>query len=314
MLKAEIQLGKDPQAEVRERRKRLTWNRFFEDHYLPHAKQRLRSWKNLEEMHRLRISQRFGHLRLDQIRKGEVQKFLNELRDSGLSGATCDHHGKLIRQLLYIAVDWGYIDSNPVSGLKLFNEQNFVETYLEGDDLQRLLSVLSTDKNRMVCSVILFLLSTGARKDEALRSEWKDIDRKNRRWLITAEVSKSRKRRTIQLNDIALDVLDSLGTEGRSDYLFVSSRTGGRMTEVSKVWDRIRRKAGMPNLRLHDLRHSYASFLANAGCNEFQIMQALGHASTVTTRRYVHLSNEAMQKAAGVASERITDAIRKSAA
>ena len=86
------------------------------------------------------------------------------------------------------------------------------------------------------------------------------------------------------------------------------------MTEVSKVWDRIRRKAGMPNLRLHDLRHSYASFLANAGCNEFQIMQALGHASTVTTRRYVHLSNEAMQKAAGVASERITDAIRKSAA
>lgn len=309
-LRAKIQLGSDPAAEKRERKQVIILNRFFEDHYLPHVKKRLRSWKNLEEMHRLRIKDRFGHLKLNQIHKGEVQKFLNELKDSGLSAATCDHHGKLIRQLLNVAVDWGYLDVNLVSGIRLFHEQNFMETYLEGDDLQRLLNVLSTDKNRMVCNVILFLLSTGARKDEALRAEWKDIDRKNRRWLVTAEVSKSRKRRTIQLNDISLKVLDSLGTEGQSEYLFVSSRTGGRLTEISKVWDRIRRKAEMPELRIHDLRHSYASFLANAGCNEFQIMQALGHASSGTTKRYIHLSNEAMQKAAGVASDRITEALQ----
>ena len=129
-LKAEIQLGSDPQHEVRKRRKGLLWDTFFTDHYLPHVKQHLRSWRNLEDMHRLRISDRIGKLKLDRIRKGEVQKFLNELKASGLSGATCDHHGKLIRQALGVAVSWGYLDSNSVSGIKLFNEDNQVERYL----------------------------------------------------------------------------------------------------------------------------------------------------------------------------------------
>jgi integrase len=82
------------------------------------------------------------------------------------------------------------------------------------------------------------------------------------------------------------------------------------MTDISKVWSRIRNKAGIPDVRLHDLRHSYASFLANSGCNEFQIQEALGHASTVTTRRYVHMSKESMQKAAGAASDRINAALK----
>ncbi len=107
-LKAEIQLGADPQAEARERRAGITWDIFFTDHYLPHVKQHLRSWTNLEEMHRLRISGRFGQVKLDRIRKGDVQKFLNELKESGLSGSTCDHYGKLLRQALNGAVSWCY--------------------------------------------------------------------------------------------------------------------------------------------------------------------------------------------------------------
>lgn len=313
-LKAQIQLGADPQAEVRERRKGLTWNQFFKEHYLPYAKQHLRSWRNLENMHELRVTQRFGDLRLDRIRKGEVQRFLNELKEAGLAGATCDHHGKLLRQTLSLAVEWGYLESNPLTGLKLFNLDNRTEVYLEGKNLQQLLEVLATDQNRMVCNIILFLLATGARREEALQATWASIDSDNKVWHVSAEVSKSRRRRSIVLNQVALDVINSLGTKGKSEYLFISSRSGERMTTISKVWDRIRRSAGLPNLRLHDLRHSYASFLANAGCNEFQIMQALGHASTVTTRRYVHLSNEAMQKAAGAASDRITEALRHDAA
>jgi integrase len=309
-LKAEIQLGADPQAEVQERRKGMTWDTFFTDHYLPHVKQHLRSWRNLEDMHRLRISDRIGKLKLDRIRKGEVQKFLNELKASGFSGATCDHHGKLIRQALGVAVSWGYLDSNSVSGIKLFNEDNQVERYLEGEALHMLLKTVASDKNKTVGNIILFLLSTGARKDEVLHAMWSQIDRANRTWQIPAGISKSKKRRTVHLNKVALDILDNLDTAGKSDYLFVSSRTGDRMTDISKVWGRIRNLAGMPDLRLHDLRHSYASFLANSGCNEFQIQEALGHASTVTTRRYVHMSQEAMQKAAGAASDRITEALK----
>jgi integrase len=309
-LKAEIQLGADPQADARERRAGINWDTLFIDHYLPHAKQHLRSWRNLEDMHRLRISARFGQVKLDRLRKGDVQKFLNELKASGLSGASCDHHGKLIRQALNLAVEWGYLDVNHVSGIRLFNEDNQVERYLEGKELQRLLRILDTDKNQMVSRIILFLLSTGSRKDEALNAKWSQIDRVNKTWLISADVSKSKKRRTVHLNDVALGILDKLDTEGQSEYLFISSRTADRMTDISKVWSRIRNKAGIPDVRLHDLRHSYASFLANSGCNEFQIQEALGHASTVTTRRYVHMSKESMQKAAGAASDRINAALK----
>jgi hypothetical protein len=98
ILKVEIALGADPQAEARERRRSLTWDAFFIDHYLPLAKQHLRSWSNLEEMHRLRISDRFGNVQLNKFTRRDVQQWLNELRESGLSAATCDHYGKLIRQ------------------------------------------------------------------------------------------------------------------------------------------------------------------------------------------------------------------------
>lgn len=309
-LKAEIRLGADPQAEVRERRRVLTWNEFFTEHYLAHARMHLRRWQYLEGMHRNRIGPRFGDVPLNRITKHAVQQFHADLLDEELAPATCDLHLKLIRQAMNLAVEWGFLDQNPVKSMKLFNPDNQVQVKLEGEDLERLLNVLATDKNRMVCNVALFLISSGARLSEALWARWKDIDRDNMVWHVSAEVSKSRKRRQVVLNQAALDVLDSLGTEGKHEYLFVSPRTGQRLTTVSKVWERIRRKAGMPKLRLHDLRHAYASFLANAGFSEFQIMQALGHASTVTTRRYVHLSNESMRRAAGAASDRITEALQ----
>jgi hypothetical protein len=102
-IKAELQLGSDPQAAAREQRKGMTWNIFVTDHYFPHVKEHLRSWKNLEDMHRLRISERFGDIKLDRIRKGDVQKFLNELKASGLSASSCNHHGKFLRQALNVA-------------------------------------------------------------------------------------------------------------------------------------------------------------------------------------------------------------------
>ena len=309
-LKAEIQLGSDPQAAAREQRKGMTWNIFFADFYLPHVRQHLRSWKNLEDMHRLRISDRFGNLKLDRIRKGEVQKFLNELKASGLSASSCDHHGKLLRQALNVAISWGYLEGNGANGIKLFNEDNQIERYLDGEALQRLLAVLKADNNKTVANIVLFLLSTGVRKDTALQAMWSQIDRVNRTWQVPSRASKSKRRHTVMLNNVALEIIDGLDTEGTSDYLFISSRTGTRLTDISKVWGRIRKEAGMPDLRLHDLRHSYASFLANSGCNEFQIQQALNHASTITTRRYVHMTQESMQKASDAASEKISQALK----
>lgn len=183
------------------------------------------------------------------------------------------------------------LEKNPASKVPLFNVDNKVEHYLDDDQLQRLLVVLrSPDSPRNVCLIALFLLSTGARLNEALQAKWSQIDRRTRVWRIPAAVSKSGKIRVVPLNDSALDGLAELDTEGEFDGLFVNRQTGKPYTTIMKVWSRLRLKAGLPHFRIHDLRHMYASFLVNAGFSLFCVQQVLGHADSATSARYSHLS------------------------
>ena len=312
-LKAKIQLGADPQAEAREHRQRLTWDAFFVDHYLPHAKQRKRSWRNDEEMHRLRVSPRYGNVRLDRITRRDLQQWLDELRESGLAPATCDHYGKLVRQALNLGVHLELLDSNPVAGIKLFGGDNRVENVLTPDELQRLLGILNNPKERRetVSHVIKFLLFTGARVNEALHARWSDIDLTHRTWTVQATNSKSKRRRSIPLNDAAMALLAELAPKRRSEWLF-NSRHGdgrGRMTTIDKVWQQIRAEAGLPSFRLHDLRHNFASMLVNSGRTLYEVQQILGHSDSKVTERYAHLSTKTLQEAANTASDSVNAAI-----
>lgn len=304
-LRAEIQLGGDPGAEKRERKKVPTWNTFFVSWYLPHVTQHKRTWANDEEMHRLRIKDRFGHCRLDQVRKSDVQLFHAELHESGLAPATCDHYVKLLRQALNLAVEWELITVNPVAGLKLFHADNRQERLMSDEEVQRLLAVLNDKPRSNSYQAIGFLLFTGARVSEALHARWKDIDRKNRTWVILAINSKSKRRRAVPLNDSALEVLDKLRTNGKSEWLFTNSRNGNRLTTLSKAWQQVRQDAEISHVRLHDLRHQYASFLVNSGRTLYEVQQILGHSDPTVTQRYAHLSTRTLQEAAKAASEAI---------
>jgi len=109
-------------------------------------------------------------------------------------------------------------------------------------------------------------------------------------WRIPATNSKSKRVRSILLNDSAIEVLDRLGTEGKSAHLFINLKTGERLTAINKVWGRLRVKAELPHLRLHDLRHQFASFLVNAGHTIYEVQKILGHSDTKVTEWYAHLS------------------------
>ena len=106
------------------------------------------------------------------------------------------------------------LDKNPAARIPLFNRDNKVENYLDEAQLERLMHVLRTDENRPVCLIAMFLLSTGARLNEALSATWSQIDRENRVWRIAAINSKSKRMRSVPLNDSALEVLAQLDTEG----------------------------------------------------------------------------------------------------
>lgn len=320
VLKSDIASGLDPKGAEKAKKAMLTYSVFFNDHYLPYVTPRKRSWKRDEELFRLRIQKVFGDKKLDEITRQQIQSFHTSLLDEGLAPATCDHHIKLIRQSLNLAVEWDMREKNPASKVPLFNMDNKVEHYLDEAELGKLLAVLrSPDSPRNVCLIALFLLSTGARLNEALKATWSQIDRQTRVWRIPAAVSKSRKIRVVPLNDSALDVLCQLETEGHYEHLFVNSRiskitgeevgTGKPYTTIMKVWTRLRLKAGLPHFRIHDLRHQYASFLVNAGFSLFCVQQVLGHSDPKVTQRYAHLSTKSLQDAANSASIMIRGAM-----
>jgi integrase len=275
---------------------------FWTEHFLPYAKIHKRSWARDEVTYRIRIKPKFGDTKLLDITRYAVQQFQNELSKEKLSPASIDHHPKLLRRLLNLAVQWDMLEKNPLRGIELLNVDNQVEHYLKEDELQRLLEVLRTHENRSVCLLLMFLLSTGARSNEARQAKWSQIDTENAVWRIPAANSKSKKTRAVPLNESALWVLEEIGTRDKFEVVFVNPETGEAYTPVTHAWYRIRKLAGIPHLRIHDLRHSFASLLVSGGRSLYEVQQILGHSDPKVTMRYAHLSSKALQEAANTAS------------
>jgi integrase len=308
-LKAEINLGADPRAEEKARLAVITFDDFFKEHYLPFVTPRKRSWKRDEELYRLRISGKFGSKRLNQVTRQQIQSFHSSLTAEGLAPASANHHLKLIRRMLNLAIEWEMLEKNVASGIKMFYEDNMTTEYMNDEELARLLKVLKTDSRRSVCNIALFLLATGARLNEALSAQWGQIDLDKCVWLIPASNSKSKRSRPVPLNDNAIDVLNQLDTKDTYAHLFINKRTGLPYVNIAKVWGRLRIKAGLSSLKIHGLRHQQASMLVNSGSSLYNVQAILGHSNPITTQRYAHLSIKALHEASAGASAIITGAM-----
>lgn len=310
-LRAAYDRGDNPYEEAKARKAMITLDEFWLAHYLPYATPRKKSIKRDHQIFRLQIQPTLGKLKMNAISRQQIQSLATLHRNNGLSAASADHVSKLCRRLFSLAVQWEIVEKNPASRIELFNEDNQVEHYLDDEQLQRLVGVLKTYPSRNVALICMFLLATGCRVNEALTAQWNLVNRQNRIWRVAASNSKSGKSRAVPLSDSAIDVLDQIGTEGEFDFVFINQDTGKPYTHIRHTWIRIRERAGMPWLRLHDLRHSFASMLVNAGCSLFVVQQALGHADSRVTQRYSHLSGKTLQDAANSASLKIKEALKQ---
>lgn len=280
----------------------MTLDAFVTDHVNPHNKSRKRShWRDLQLYDR--IGAKFGKRKLSEIGRREVQVFHNELVTvEKLAPATADHHVVYLRRVLNLAVQWELLEKNPLTNIPLMKVDNKVERYLSDEEVKRLVDVLTTDLAFGASYILLFLLSTGARLNEAMQAKWEQVDLENGVWRIPATNSKSKKTRSVPLNDSAVWVLGQLWTKGKHPFLFVNETTQKPFVTITRAWYRLRAKAGIENLRVHDLRHSFASFLVNGGRSLYEVQQILGHSDPKVTMRYAHLSTKALQEAANVAS------------
>lgn len=312
-LKAEITLGKDPRAEEKARKKVLTLDVFFQEHYLPHAKVHNRGWKKKSQMYDLQIKESFGNKRMDQIKRHEISSWHVSLREDGLSPTYSDRFLALLRNILNKAVEYEMLDKNPASGVKLFNLDNSRTYRLNSNEVSRLVATLNSYKNRPVCLIALFALSTGMRIGEILKTQWSDINKEDRLLLVPASNAKTKKSRSIPLNDSAISVLDQLDTEGKFDHVFINRRSGKPYTTISRQWVKVREAAELPHLRIHDLRHQFASLLVNEGVSLYTVKSLLGHSQISTTEKYSHLANDSLLKSSGLVADIINDSQKKTA-
>ena len=291
----------------------MTWSTYIADHFAPYCKAHIRSSKRYDQLERRYVAPRFGHLPLSHITRKEAQLLHVEMVEKEkLSPATADHAIKYMRRALNLAVQWEYLEKNPLRNFELFMVDNQVENYLNDEQMQRLLTVLRTDKNRIVCMILMFLLSTGARANEALTAVWKNVSIENKVWKVEAAKSKSKKIRSIPLNDSALWVLEQVGTKDNSEYLFPSPVSGKPFLAITRTWYRLCKKAGV-KIRIHDLRHGFASMLVSGGRSLYEVQQILGHSDPKVTMRYAHLSSKTLQEAANAGSVIVPRADTKAA-
>lgn len=307
---AEIRLGADPRAEHKEQKAVPTLREFCEETYIPIIKAKNRSWKDDENRLNHRIYPAMGSQQLNAITVQQIMDFHISLKAEGLKGATADLHLSLLKRIFTVANDREVISVNPTERVQLFRDPNKVENYLNDEQFKKLLLILRTHKRRAACNLFLFLLSTGARLNEGLTMTWDQVDMAQRVWKVPAKSSKSKRLKVIPLNDSALEVLRAVQPEVMDGRVFVNA-DGSTIKSVQRIWESIRKSAGIPFFRLHDARHQMASWMINSGRTLYEVQQVLGHSSPMVTQRYAHLSVSTLLDAVGSADKHIQAAMPK---
>lgn len=279
---------------------------FFLMQYLPYVKTYKRSWDTDESVIRNHVLPIWGPMTMGSLTPPDIARFVQSLQSRDYAPGTVNRLLVLLRYGFTLALRWKVpgIQANPVKEVKNLRDDNKIERFLSYEQMVSLMAAVRGSENEMLQHIVLFLLYTGARKREVLDAVWADVDWERKSWRIPK--TKSGKIRHIPLSEGALQLLNTLreqsapvGEAGhtiRSDWarrpIFANPKTGLPYVSFFYSWDAARKRAGLPDLRVHDLRHSFASFLVNAGRSLYEVQELLGHADIRTTSRYAHLSRE----------------------
>ena len=307
-IKADVSLGKDPKQPKNELRAIPTLREFVYERYLPYVKQNKRSWETDEAVLRRHLLPVLGKYYLDEITTQMIVKMMTDMRAEGYANGTCNRPVIFLRYMLNLANDWGIprLERNPAKKVQLFEEVQR-QRFLSPFEMRALMDALKDDDNDQAAKAIELLLLTGARRSEITQARWEHVNLEQKTMLVP--LSKSGKPRTISLNNAAVDLISSLASRGESQWLFPSPRTGKPCPALYYPWERVRKRAGLTDVRLHDLRHSYASNLVNGGVSLYVVQQLLGHTNPRTTQRYAHLEQDTLAKASEVAAETLKRAV-----
>jgi len=292
-------LGEDAQQRREELRAIPTLEAFVRDRYLPFVATYKRSWRTDDAILRHHALPHLGRMALDEVKAEHIVAALARMKAKGLAASTSNRVLVVIRYIYNLAIKWRVpgVAANPTAGIELGPEIQR-NRFLTKEEAQVLSAAIAIDENRTAANAILLLLLTGARRNEITHARWDDVLWDERK--LHVPVSKSGKPRWISLSVSAIDLLRSLPRCGGNNYIFPAPTTGRPSPSLWFPWKRIRDRAGLGDVRLHDLRHSFASFLVNEGVSLYVVQGLLGHANARTTQRYAHLHPDTLTRATDV--------------
>lgn len=251
----------------------------------------------------------FGQYPIDQITPQIVSDYkverihsISQRTGRMISKSTINLELTLLKTAMNKAVEWGYLDVNPIVKTKLFKPMTR-ENILSMNELQKL-----TDSAPYPLKYfIMVAINTGMRRNEILKLEWRRIDLNNR--LIYIEETKNGDPRTVPLNDELTSMFSSLKTQwDGSPYVFINPKTNRPYSELKTAWNTLKRKLNIKNLRFHDLRHNFATHsLSQGGGNLRDLSEMLGHRQLSTTMRYSHAQTESMRRLANAMNIKINN-------
>jgi integrase len=301
-LRSEVVMGGDPSARKADVKAVPRYAELAAMH-MADAELHQRSYSTTEAYVRNHIVPRWGTTRLTDIDSRAIAQWLADKRAEGLAPATVLKIKMIFSRSFELGRKWGVVgsDRNPVRSVETKPVNNARERYVTAEEAARLVKAAEASRNPQLASIINLLLLTGMRVSELLSARWANVDLDRRTLFVPT--SKTGRSRYVPLAQVAIDVISALP---RGTFLFPNPRDPTKhLTTIKHGWQTARDAAGLPGLRIHDLRHSAASFMVNSGVDLFAVGKVLGHANVASSARYSHLANDTLLAAveAGAAKQ-----------
>lgn len=303
-LKRRIDVGDDPMGAIEFARHAPTMadlcERYKKEH-LPHK----RAYS--QECDRRHLKQyvlpALKHRKVADIKYADIASLHRKITDGG-KPITANRVVALCSKMFALAIRWEMRTENPVAGVQR-NQENRRTRYLSADELGRLTAALAAHKDKQAADIILLLLLTGSRKGEVLAMRWRDLDLTAGVWTKPSSQTKQKLEHRIPLSAPAREMLLSIQKNADGEYVFPGRGVPHR-TVITKDWQAVCAAAQISGVRVHDLRHSFASLAVSGGESLPTIGALLGHSRPDTTARYSHLADSPLRRA----TERVGAIIR----
>jgi integrase len=273
--------------------------KFVEEVYKPWARENKRSF-NSNDKYKLPIicaSRCFKGKTFAQISPLIIEKYKQERRAAKLENgnyrkpSTINRELGLISKIFSLAIKYGVTYANPCSAVSFLPERNNRTRYLMDEEEPRLFAVLN-GRRAHLRNLVTVAIGTGMRRGDQLNLRWEKVD--FQRGVIYVPNSKTGKDYTVPMNeDVRATLLRLQFGRSRSDYVFVNRRSGKPYKDLKRSFAKACELAKIDDLHWHDLRHTFGTRLAEAGCSEATIASLMGHTDPATTRRYTHATDKA---------------------